>query len=179
MEEGKKKPLWMRITLWVLFAIALLTVALSFSYMRASCDKKELKDKEIQFTVQDKDGKAIALSDFDGPIVINFWATWCSPCKRELPAFQETYDEYKDEVHFVFVNVLRWQGDSVADVEDFLRKNGYTFPTYYDVDREAERACGVSSIPLTLFIGKDGKVKKTYSGTISKTVLRNNIKSIL
>jgi len=179
MEKEKKKPLWLKITLWVLFAIVLLTATLSLSYARASCDSNGLTEKEIEFTVEDKKGNSLSLHEIDGPIVVNFWAIWCPPCKKELPVFQEVYDEYKNEVSFVFVNVLRWQGDTVEDVEAFLQQNGYTFPTYYDVDREAEEACNVSSIPLTVFIGRDGKVKKTYSGSISKMVLRNTIKDIL
>lgn len=142
--------------------------------------RRDLLNAELSFTVTDRSGKEIALSDLPKkPVVINFWAIWCGPCKAELPAFQNMYEKYHDKVTFVFVNVLNWQGDTIAEVEEFLFSNGYTFPTYYDTLGEGAEECNVKSIPLTLFMGEDGKVKDSHLGTISQSKLENSIKALL
>ncbi len=176
----KTKPLWLRITLWILAFALVIGGVFGFSVVRASCKKSDLENTILDFSVTDGQGEEVRLSDYRGkPVVVNFWAIWCPPCRQELPDFQRAYEKYDGEAVFLFVNLLRWQGDSEEDVKAFMKENGYTFPVYYDVLRKAEKACSVSSIPLTLFIGKDGRVKKTYSAAIPFFLLENYIKDIL
>ncbi len=142
--------------------------------------RRDLLNAELSFTVTDRSGKSISLSDLPKkPVVINFWAIWCGPCKSELPTFQNAYEKYKDEVTFVFINVLNWQNDTVAEVEEFLFSNGYTFPTYYDSKGEAAEECNVQSIPLTIFMSENGKVQDTHLGIISQSRLERSIKALL
>lgn len=127
------------------------------------------------FTVTDKDGKQVNLSDFFGkPIVVNFWATWCSPCTSEMPHFEEAYKSYGEEVTFLMVNV----GDDYEDAYKYASGKGYTFPVLHDSSYSASYAYGVSSIPMTLFINADGELVNSRIGMLNKATLESNIAKI-
>ena len=132
------------------------------------------------FTVYTKDGTAVNLSDFYGkPIVVNFWATWCGPCKIELPAFDTLYQQYKDQVHFLMVNLTDGVDETVESVSDFVTKNNYTFPVYYDTDMDAALTYYITSVPRTLFIDNDGTIAYGYMGAMSEDTLETYIQEIL
>ena len=132
------------------------------------------------FTVTDAAGNEVKLSDFRGRgVVLNFWASWCGPCKSEMPHFQEAYEEYGDEVHFLMVNMSTAFGDSQADAEKILTEGGYTFPVYYDTKAECAYGYGVTGIPMTFFIDKDGNLVSGKSGMISAADLDRRILTIV
>lgn len=137
-------------------------------------DTKEIVTT-TDFTMTDKSGNTVKLSDYFGkPIVVNFWASWCSPCKSEMPHFEEAYKEYGSDMHFIMVNV----GDSHSEAYEFADKSGYTFPVYHDSNYSGTYAYGVSSIPQTLFINSDGELVNSYTGMMSKAALQSNIEKI-
>ncbi|MBQ8687305.1 MAG: TlpA family protein disulfide reductase [Ruminococcus sp.] len=132
------------------------------------------------FTVQDRSGETVSLSDYFGkPIVINFWATWCGPCKSELPAFDALSKEYGEDVHFLMVNLTDGQRETIEIVEEFLEENGYEFPVYFDTEYMASYTYGAYSIPLSVFIDKEGNVVNSHVGAMSEETLRGYIDSIL
>lgn len=132
------------------------------------------------FTVYDMDGNAVALSDFFGkPIVVNFWATWCGPCKSELPAFDTMYTKYKDEVHFLMVNLTDGSRETTESVTAFVKDGGYTFPVYFDTSMEAAYTYRVSSIPMTLFINADGQPVHTQIGAMSEETLEQYLITLI
>lgn len=132
----------------------------------------------VDFTVYDQEMKEIKLSDKLGkPVVINFWASWCSPCKSELPAFNAMYEEYKDEVEFLMINLTDGQADTVESVREFV--SGYSFPVYYDIEYDASAAYGVRSIPETVFIRADGSVYDIRIGAMSEVALKECIEELL
>lgn len=138
------------------------------------------KDNAPDFTVLDKDGKRIGLSDqFGKPIVINFWATWCPPCKQELPDFDKLYREYGDKVTFMMVNLTDGKRETVDGTKSFVSKNGYSFPVYFDTVYEGADAYNVSSIPQTTFIDKNGNIYTTRIGAMNEATLRSYINAIL
>jgi len=109
------------------------------------------------FTMTDASGRPIQLSSFQGkPTIVNFWATWCRPCREELPGFQKMYEKYGDRVNFVMLNIVA-QGDTAASVQKFCKDNGYTFPVYFDESGEGATVNGVTGIPETIFINAEGK----------------------
>ena len=127
------------------------------------------------FTVYDENSQPVKLSDFFGkPIVLNFWASWCGPCKSEMPAFQSVYEEYGDQVQFVMVNV----GEPMTDGAAFIASAGYTFPVYYDVNNDASYAYQVSSIPASFFIDGEGKLVTYQIGTMQESALLAAIEAI-
>ncbi len=128
------------------------------------------------FTVLDMDGNTVSLSDYFGkPIVLNFWATWCGPCKSELPAFDSAYAEYSDEITFLMVNLTDGVQDTVDGTKSFAEKNGYTFPIYFDTEYSAATAYGVRSIPMTVFVQADGSLLDYSIGAISEDTLAGYI----
>lgn len=109
------------------------------------------------FTVFNEAEEAISLSDLQGkPVVINFWASWCGPCKSEMPMFQDMYDTYGEELHFMMVNMTDGSRETVETAQAYIVEAGYTFPVYYDIDLEAAYAYYVSSVPATYFIDAEG-----------------------
>lgn len=132
------------------------------------------------FTVLDLDGEEVSLSDyFDKPVVVNFWATWCGPCKSELPAFDAVYQDYKDEVHFLMVNMTDGTRETVDGVKAFVSEGGYTFPVYFDTQQDAAGTYGVYSIPATLFVQQDGGLIGGYIGAMEEQTLREYLDALI
>ncbi|MBE6625678.1 MAG: TlpA family protein disulfide reductase [Ruminococcaceae bacterium] len=131
-------------------------------------------------TFYDMDGNAVNLSDFLGkPMIVNFWATWCGPCKSEMPHFQEMYEEYGDRVEFIMINATDGYRDTVESVGSFMEDNGYTFPVYCDSDFDAINTYGVYAFPSTIVINADGSVYGTKVGALSKNQLQGYINALL
>lgn len=145
-----------------------------------SGNSKENINQAPDFTVTDMDGNNVKLSDYFGkPIVINFWATWCGPCKSELPAFDKLHSENKGEIVFLMVNLTDGYRDTTKSVKKFVSDNGYDFPVYFDTEYSAANAYRVSSIPMTVFIDKSGAVADSHIRMMSETALDGYISDLL
>ena len=132
------------------------------------------------FTVLDMDGNEVNLSDYFGkPIIINFWATWCGPCKSELPAFDNMYAKYGDDVTFIMLNLTDGSRDTVDKVNQFVNDNGYSFPVYFDTTLEAANTYGAYSIPTTYLIDDEGIPVHSQMGAMSEEHLEQLINALL
>ena len=130
------------------------------------------------FTVYDVDGNPVKLSDYFGkPIVLNFWASWCGPCKMEMPDFEEKYQELGEQVQFLMVNLTDGQ-ETVESASAFIEEQGYTFPVLYDTSSQAAYTYGVYSIPTTYFIDAEGNGIAQASGAIDGETLQMGIDMI-
>jgi thiol-disulfide isomerase/thioredoxin len=136
----------------------------------------ENTDRAPDFTVLDGEGNPVKLSDFYGkPIVLNFWASWCPPCKAELSDFEEASKKYAGKVTFLMVNLTDGQRETVAIAKSFVESAGYTFPVYYDTAYEASMTFGIRSIPQTFFIDAAGTPVASATGMISASQLEEGI----
>lgn len=136
-------------------------------------------EKTADFYAFDLDANKVALSEKAGkPVVVNFWATWCPPCKSELPHFEKLYKELGDKVEFMMVNMTDGQRETTDSVKSFIKETGYTFPVYCDSDGSAAAAYEVYSIPVTLFIDKNGSLSDMRIGVLSESALRKGIEKI-
>ena len=128
------------------------------------------------FTVYDREGNPHKLSDFFGkPIVLNFWASWCSPCKMEMPDFNEKHLEIGEEVQFLMINLTDGYRETVEVAAKFIESQGYRFPVFFDTAYEASNTYGVSSIPTTYFLNAEGKLIAKATGAIDAATLQRGI----
>lgn len=126
----------------------------------------------------DYNGNEVTLESFRGKVVVlNFWASWCPPCKAEMPDFETAYQKYGNDVEFVMVSHLAWGSDTIESAKSFYNSSGYTFPIYFDYQFEGYYAYDLQSIPRTVIINSDGTVCAYYTGMISEQILENAINS--
>jgi len=129
------------------------------------------------FSMEDWDGNVVRLADFAGkPIILNFWASWCGPCKSEMPDFEEAYKKYGDDIHFIMLNCT--VSDSMEDAKTLIEDSGYTFPVYFDTTGEASYSYGASSIPMTFFIDEKGNLITYARGALTAELLEKGISYI-
>lgn len=131
------------------------------------------------FTVVDAEGNEVKLSDFIGkPIILNFWASWCGPCKSEMPELEAAYQTWNEEIQFLMVNLTDGSYETMESAQEFLAGTEYTFPVYFDTFYDAATTYGVSSIPATYFIDADGAVAARFVGAIDAESLETGISMI-
>lgn len=131
------------------------------------------------FTVTDIDGNEVRLSDFKGkPVVLNFWASWCGPCKSEMPAFDTAYADMGEDVAFLLVNMTDGSRETVDTASAYVEEQGFQVPVYYDTEISAAIAYGVSSLPTTYFIDTDGFLVARAAGAIDGETLQKGIDMI-
>ncbi|HKQ72102.1 MAG TPA: redoxin domain-containing protein [Blastocatellia bacterium] len=123
----------------------------------------------VDFTLTDLDGRTVNLRALRGQVVLlNFWATWCGPCVRELPSIERLHRAFKGKG----LVTLGVNAEEPSVAREFIKRGGYTFATLVDEQRAMTRAYQVSAIPQTLIIGKDGKVAAHFIGIRSENDLR-------
>ena len=132
------------------------------------------------FTVYDSEGNEITLSALmDGkPTVLNFWASWCGPCRSEMPHIQEAYERLGGEVSFVIINMTDGQRETQESAEEYMAESGWTFPIYFDSDYDAAMTYGAYSLPQTYFIDAEGRLIAAARGSMSAEVLQSGIDMI-
>ena len=132
------------------------------------------------FTVFDGEGNPVSLSDFRGkPVIVNFWASWCGPCKSEMPAFQQAWETYGDRVEFLLINLTDNHQETVASAQAFLASTEYTFPVYFDTQLSGTTTYGVVGIPASYFVDKDGYLVAGANSALDYATLEYGISLIL
>lgn len=128
------------------------------------------------FTGELIDGTSITLSELQGkPVIINFWATWCGPCVKEMPAFERLKDDFGDKIGIIAVNC----GDDAGTVKDFMEENGYTFPVVLDEEYSISMLYPTNSIPYTVVVDAEGRVTHISTGALDADTMYERYKEAL
>lgn len=139
----------------------------------------------VDFELTDQYGVAHRLEDYKGKtIFLNFWATWCPPCKAEMPDIQEIYETYDTEGEDALVVLgvatpSMGQEGTEEEIKAFLEENGYTYPVLMDTEGELFGAYGVYSLPTTFMIDREGNVFGYVSGMLTKDMMENIIQQTM
>jgi peroxiredoxin len=131
----------------------------------------------LDFTLETLDGSEASLSDYGGSVVlVNFWATWCPPCRDEIPHFEEAYRAHKDE-GFVVLGV-NYQ-ESAAEVERFVERLGVTYPILLDESGMVAKEYRAVGLPTSVFVDRDGVIQVRHSGYLSEGQLEQYLSKLL
>ncbi|MEN8240676.1 MAG: redoxin domain-containing protein [Chloroflexota bacterium] len=132
------------------------------------------------FTLPTQDGTEIALSDLEGQaVLVNVWASWCSPCRQEMPAMERIYQEYQAE-GFVILAVNAANQDNRADAVAFIEEYGFSFPILYDVDGYVSEQYQVRALPSSFFILPDGSIQEVViGGPMAEALLQTRVETLL
>lgn len=135
-------------------------------------------DKAPNFSLKSVDGKTIKLSDYKGKIVIlDFWATWCPPCRRGVPDLISIQKEFKKDVVVIGISLDREK--TIKDVPGFMKDYGINYPVVYGDDKVTIDYGGIRSIPTSFVIDKKGNVVDSHIGLVPKEVFTDKIKELL
>lgn len=142
-----------------------LTTSTNSSNSGIQINKNTLKIKAPNISLKDLDGNQISLSDLKGKnVYLNFWATWCPPCRGEMPDIEKLYQETKNtDLVILAVNL----GEDKDTVKSFISSNKYNFKVLLDSDKAAAALYNISAIPSSFFIDKNGDIVATKIGAMS------------
>lgn len=168
MDKKKRRLIIRTVILAVLVAAIAYTV-----YVTATKDSNQVisaGDKAPDFVLTDLEGNKHQLSDYEGQgVLLNFWGTWCPPCKKEMPALNEAYNKYKDKgIQVISINIAQ----SNFEVQNFVDNYKLDFPMTIDKTKSVMRTYNVDQLPATFLIDKNGEITKilTYGITESEFV---------
>ena len=132
------------------------------------------------FTCYDDAGNAVSLSDMRGkPVVVNFFASWCGPCKMEMPYFDECYAKYGDRVTFMMVNLCAFGNDTKENGKQMVESGGWTFPVYFDTDGEAAMEYAIRAMPTTILVSAEGELKGRHTGMMDRETLEKTVRAMI
>ncbi|HET7657369.1 MAG TPA: thiol-disulfide oxidoreductase ResA [Bacillales bacterium] len=152
--KNKKARLWMRTAILVVFVAAVVFTLYEAFHKDAG---PAVGEKAPNFELQTLDGKSVKLSDFRGKgVLLNFWGSWCEPCKQEMPYLNAVYQQHMKGVVILGVDI----GEPKLTVSNFTSRNGIKFPILLDLDKTVTTAYNIGPIPTTYLIDKTGKIVK-------------------
>lgn len=167
-------PAWKRWVMGVSLGLSCLLILVLLLVPRAGGQSAlQVGQPAPDFTLETLEGETVRLSDLRGsPVVLNFWATWCQPCRREMPDFQYVFDRYREQgLHVFGINV----GESKVAVADFRRRVGVSFPVMIDATEEVQAAYKILPLPATFFIDADGVIRAIYQGQMSRVQIESEV----
>ncbi len=160
--------------------LALLAVAIGYTvYTTVTKDKVEVLkvgSEAPDFELVDLNGDMHRLSDYKGQgVLLNFWGTWCEPCKREFPAIERQYKSFESQgVHVLAVNIAQ----SEFEVKNYVKSMNMTFPVAIDPTKSVMEAYNVTNLPATILVNAEGQIEKIVTGEMSEAQIAAHMEAI-
>lgn len=149
-------------------------------------DNSDQTTRAYEFELADQFGNTHKLEDYKGKVIfLNFWATWCGPCRSEMPEIQKLYEEYASQGEAAEVAVIGVAGPGMGgegskeEIASFMEENGYTYPVLMDETGEMFSYYGISAFPTTFMIDREGNVYGYVSGQLTEDIMRSIIDQTL
>ena len=141
------------------------------------CDEMAEREVAADFTLQLFDGRIFTLSKHKGEaVVVNFFASWCIPCRAEAPALEAIHREYSEKKVIILGIAIR---DTDSGAKGFVEEYALSFPTGLDKDEKITQNFGVYGLPTTFFISGSGLITYTHSGAVTKELIKHELDKIL
>lgn len=173
------------------YIVYLLILALGAAWILISADRSGAATQGLapapqqgfpapDFELKTFEGETVKLSDLRGQaVLVNLWATWCPPCRAEMPAIEKVYNEYKDQGFVVLAVNMTYQ-DTFSNIAPFLDEYGLTFPVLLDQSGDVGSAYQLRSLPSSYFIDREGIIREVViGGPMAEALLRTRVEEIL
>ncbi len=133
------------------------------------------------FSLQTLDGDTIVLSELRGtPVLINLWASWCGPCRAEMPAMQRIFEKYSGSGSFTILAVNATNQDNPSNAAAFVSEHNLTFPILMDVDGKVSASYQLRSLPTSFFVNREGIIEEiVIGGPMSEALLQTRVENLL
>ena len=192
-DDHHTAPLWLGLFInpqqwrWLLIGVIVMSVIwIQLSRVSAITDTSAVPPSPQigfaapDFTLETLDGSSIKLSDLRGQVVlINFWASWCSPCRAEMPAIDAVYRKYQS-AGFAVLAVNATNQDTEAAARLFVQQLGLTFPILFDRDGAVSRQYRLQGLPSSYFVGRDGLIRDlVIGGPMNETTIASKVEGLL
>lgn len=171
----KKRRLALRTSILIILLAAIIYT------LYANLTKEDRKIAAVgqeapDFILKDIEGKEYRLSDYRGRgVFLNFWGTWCEPCKTEMPYMDNQYQKYKNQgIEIIAVNV----GETDLAIETFAQQYDLSFPIVVDKDGEVQKAYGIYPLPATFLISPEGKIVDYIEQSLTEDMIKNYLERI-
>jgi len=166
-----------RILIYGVVALCLLGLYLASRHTAPKSPPSASGNLAPDFSVTDIDGKKLSLSDYRGKVVLlDFWATWCSPCREEIPHFVEMQNKYGPQ-GFQVIGIS--MDDDAKPVREFYQKYNLNYPVAIGDDKLADRFGGVLGLPVNFIIDRQGRISKKYLGATEASVFDEDVSKLL
>ena len=166
----------------VLRILLILTIVVALGWITAACQAPsqtpQIGKTAPDFELLSLDGQSVSLCGFRGqPVLLNFWTTWCPPCRYEMPILQSASEEFAGEGLVILAIDI---GESLSGVESFMESNGFTFTALLDTDQQVSLKYNVRSMPTSFFIDEDGIIKAIKIGAyLSRIDIKRDLRTII
>ncbi len=167
-----------KIILAIILSLVLLLAGCSAGSEPLTPSMARVGEPAPDFKLENLDGQSVSLSDLRGkPILLNFWATWCPPCRAEMPFLQQIYEEWSDKGLVLLAIDI---GEGPSQIKEFLEANNLSLPVLLDSNKSVAQKYNITAIPTTFFIDKDGIIQVKIIGAFpSKGAIEKNLNKIM
>ena len=159
------------------FAISIMVLAVLIGCTRSDERSTVASGEAPNFKLQDLNGKTVQLSDFKGkPVVLDFWATWCQPCRDSIPNMVKLHTDYADKG--LVILAISLDGGATEDIRSFQKEHGMTYTVLIGTEDVAAQY-SVRTIPMMIVLDKTGKIRKRYLGSGNEDDIEETVKKLL